>query len=896
MKFHDELNQKLFNGEELKPEVKDKLNEIANAFIEFIEVPDEAIADIVLTGSMMSYNYTKFSDIDLHLIVDFEKVHEDCPIVEGYLLSKKSEFNKNHDIFIYGIPVEVYAEDISNNNVHNGLYSLKQDKWLDYPHKIEPTDNDAAVEAKYNEFKDLAEIIDDSEEASALIKKIREMRKSGLEEGGEFSTENLTFKKLRDNGIIGKLMEIKKKEIDKQLSLESYNEANKYSTEEYRAMSLNLAKKVAKNAPKAEKQAPAAFEVYAGPYSYHILLPYNYTDRERRNAEEYARLMGIPYDEIHISAFVGNKKDYADEDAVIIYPSGRVSDLKGNTIKIESTQKNEDSYVESIKEDNIDDIVNSLINKYGKEKLQKGLQTPYQKDYIWSLLYRKKGLDLTAILDCLKSKLNESIKEDISVSDYLKYLKDNGTLTDMEGAEYLVQSFNDGKLEVLAGYKDIEKAAKRFLDICGKYDKAVFKQLFDNGKDIKVLDSDHKELNEMPKYLSYVNESLKDDVQNLFKNYPYKTTGQTSNIGKELDKLHKGTEISYRLDNDWHDCWNYFTKTDLDKYNWAYKYVVDGKVVRQKGMTSWDVAGTIRADGMEDKLIVKESKNESLFKKELTPLPKKKPSLKIGDEVKINGINGKIIKLKDMKMSNTPVYQIKLENGKTVWRYEEELNESVKDVKGGWFDKIVTFENDNYKMECYIKGIKVASCYIIRKKDNNTIMQLIDPKYDTPLGLDEKCRAWNTLREYMQRMADRKNIQINFEEIEGMKEEFIIRKQSEFDGATEEEVGQADSELNAEEAGKEELKQMIADKKIAHPLIKIYKRDAETGNDTFVKDIKPIDLEENQVEESVDHLTDKIDYVNTQLKDLIKSLTTPEPALAESYEVLSAKIKKALGE
>lgn len=224
MKFHDELNQKLFNGEELKPEVKDKLKEIANAFIEFIEVPDEAIADIVLTGSMMSYNYTKFSDIDLHLIVDFEKVHEDCPIVEGYLLSKKSEFNKNHDIFIYGIPVEVYAEDISNNNVHNGLYSLKQDKWLDYPHKIEPTDNDAAVEAKYNEFKDLAEIIDDSEEASALIKKIREMRKSGLEEGGEFSTENLTFKKLRDNGIIGKLMEIKKKEIDKQLSLESYQE------------------------------------------------------------------------------------------------------------------------------------------------------------------------------------------------------------------------------------------------------------------------------------------------------------------------------------------------------------------------------------------------------------------------------------------------------------------------------------------------------------------------------------------------------------------------------------------------------------------------------------------------------------------------------------------------
>ena len=613
MKFHDELNQKIFNGEELKPEVRDKLLEIADAFIEFLEVDEDAIKDIVITGSMVSYNYTKYSDIDLHLKVDFDKIHEDCPIVQGYLWQSKAMFNKNHDIFIYGIPVEVYAESIDEDTIHNGLYSLRQDKWIDFPEKIEPTDNDSAVEAKFQEFKDMADNINDSEEAEEIIDKLYIMRKAGLEDGGEFSTENLAFKKVRDAGILEKLKEKKKAKIDKQLSLESYNE------------------------------------------------------------------------------------------------------------------------------------------------------------------------------------------------------------------------------------------------------------------------------------------SLKDDIQNLFKKYPFKTTGQTSSIGEELDKLPKGTEISYKLDNDWHDCWNYFTKTDLDKYNWAYKYVVDGKVVRQKGMISWDVAGTIRADGMEDKLIVKESKNESLFKKELTPLPKKKPSLKIGDEVKINGINGKIIKLKNMKMSNTPVYQIKLENGKTVWRYEEELNESVKDVKGGWFDKIVTFENDNYKMECYIKGIKVASCYIIRKKDNNTIMQLIDPKYDKPLGLDEKCRAWNTLREYMQRMADRKNIQINFEEIEGMKEEFIIRAQSEIDGAAEQELCKADSEVNAEEAGKEELKQLIADKKSKNPKVRIYKRDPETNQDTLIKDITPTDLEEH-VDESVDHLSDKIDYVNSQLKELIQSITRPEPVLAESYESLSAKIKQALGE
>ena len=39
MKFHDELCDKIFNGEDLKPEVSEKLLEIADAFIEFLEVP-----------------------------------------------------------------------------------------------------------------------------------------------------------------------------------------------------------------------------------------------------------------------------------------------------------------------------------------------------------------------------------------------------------------------------------------------------------------------------------------------------------------------------------------------------------------------------------------------------------------------------------------------------------------------------------------------------------------------------------------------------------------------------------------------------------------------------------------------------------------------------------------
>ena len=219
--FHKTLNTKLWLPDNsLKPEVSKKLKEIASTFIDFLEIPEGAVQDIVITGSCASFNYTPYSDIDLHLLVDFEKVHKDCPIVQGYLLSKKSEFNKNHDISIYGIPVEVYAEPLNNENVHNGLYSLKQGKWLEEPQKIAPPKNSRAVNAKFKEFKEAAENVVDGDVAKQLIEKIKDMRKVGLYSAGEFSVENLVFKKLRNEGIIGKLMDIKKEKVDRDLSLE----------------------------------------------------------------------------------------------------------------------------------------------------------------------------------------------------------------------------------------------------------------------------------------------------------------------------------------------------------------------------------------------------------------------------------------------------------------------------------------------------------------------------------------------------------------------------------------------------------------------------------------------------------------------------------------------------
>ena len=223
MQFHNTLNKKIWKNDRLRAEVALKLKLIARAFIEFLEIPNNAVKDIRITGSSANYNYTPNSDLDLHIIVDYNQVHKNCPLVEGYLWAKKAQFNKEHDIKIYGIPVEMYAEDSRTPAVSNGTYSLKFGKWLKVPERIKPKVNDTAVKAKYEEMKEAIENCGNPEEAKEILEKLYTMRRNGLSKEGEFSTENLAFKKLRNEGLVDKLKQVRKDSFDKELTLEDYN-------------------------------------------------------------------------------------------------------------------------------------------------------------------------------------------------------------------------------------------------------------------------------------------------------------------------------------------------------------------------------------------------------------------------------------------------------------------------------------------------------------------------------------------------------------------------------------------------------------------------------------------------------------------------------------------------
>lgn len=228
LEFHSKLNNKIWNGFKLKEKVHDALYKIADVFTRSLEVPNLELEDVVITGSLCNYNYNKNSDIDLHLVVDFEKLGitpED--FVQKYFNAKKTEFNTKHDIKVYGYPVELYVEDVKSPARASGRYSLLDNQWINTPKGMKDEVVDISDNKKYKEYVDKIDSLEDDdaslEHASDLLSEIYDMRASGLEKDGELSEDNLVFKELRNGGYLDKLREYMIDTMDDELSLtESY--------------------------------------------------------------------------------------------------------------------------------------------------------------------------------------------------------------------------------------------------------------------------------------------------------------------------------------------------------------------------------------------------------------------------------------------------------------------------------------------------------------------------------------------------------------------------------------------------------------------------------------------------------------------------------------------------
>ncbi len=225
--IHGELNDKLWVGKKLNPIVRKKLLRISKEFYENLGIKTP-IKKIYLIGSMANYNWSSKSDIDLHIFFDYSKISENIDLVNEFFWAKKGLWNLKHNIKIKGFDVEIYCNNIKDKPHSAGIFDIYNNKWVNEPTKenfsIDKNSLQTKTASLINQIEEIEEdnkmsLDEKNEKANNLRERLAKMRQSGLEQGGEFSIENLSFKYLRNNGYMERLINIIKSTYDEKLSL-----------------------------------------------------------------------------------------------------------------------------------------------------------------------------------------------------------------------------------------------------------------------------------------------------------------------------------------------------------------------------------------------------------------------------------------------------------------------------------------------------------------------------------------------------------------------------------------------------------------------------------------------------------------------------------------------------
>lgn len=242
-KVKNNLNPYFWHDENLDLYARKAMLLLSKDLIEGIDLGDIEVEDIVMTGSLANYNWNeKHSDVDLHIILDFNEISDDAELVKKFLDVFKKSWNKKHEnLKIYGYPVEIYFQDKNEKHTSSGVYSVLNGEWITKPDKssMDTSDLDddyikAKVSGFMTEIDDLRDELDNMiennlsdygmymdiyDKADKILEEIKKERKDSLSGNGakEMSDGNIVFKSLRRENYIEKLFNIK---------VDSYDAAN----------------------------------------------------------------------------------------------------------------------------------------------------------------------------------------------------------------------------------------------------------------------------------------------------------------------------------------------------------------------------------------------------------------------------------------------------------------------------------------------------------------------------------------------------------------------------------------------------------------------------------------------------------------------------------------------
>jgi hypothetical protein len=215
----------LFHNGRLLPEIRSKLLQIVNDFFESLHLPTDII-DVIITGSILTPWRTRFSDLDLHILISFDDVSSDEELMQQLKKLSKYRWSHTHSIKIEGFPIEIYLQDINEPHYSDAQYSVLQDEWLKTSWTLEPKVDRELLKRKSRWFLRLINLLekefqkgeDISTAAQQTKDYLKRYRKVGLETVGTMSLENLVFKVLRQVGALDKLESIIQKSYDRQFS------------------------------------------------------------------------------------------------------------------------------------------------------------------------------------------------------------------------------------------------------------------------------------------------------------------------------------------------------------------------------------------------------------------------------------------------------------------------------------------------------------------------------------------------------------------------------------------------------------------------------------------------------------------------------------------------------
>ncbi len=209
----DTLNPALWQDGKLDPLVRERLLAMAELFLVDTGFGDLEVKQIVFAGSMAGYLYHSKSDVDVHISVDGTPITTDLKLLFQLFNARSDDWNADYDLRVRGHDVELFILDQRSPEGSDGIYSLREDRWIRKP---EPPTNVVEREVVLADVKRYAQQFEtlrarfaadpanfDCREFKLYRRALKSYRaKQGFQKSGEHSVGNLAYKALRNGGYL----------------------------------------------------------------------------------------------------------------------------------------------------------------------------------------------------------------------------------------------------------------------------------------------------------------------------------------------------------------------------------------------------------------------------------------------------------------------------------------------------------------------------------------------------------------------------------------------------------------------------------------------------------------------------------------------------------------------